>query len=105
MSQEYLRTFQPYAIEEVQKHLLIMGDLSGDCASCRELGIDSYTAHSCPHCATPFKYLSSRRLETHPGERFQLARKMREKRPDLILIDYTDYTKAIGHKKARDFFA
>ncbi len=100
----FLRTFQEYDIEEVAKHLLIMGDLSGDCASCRELGIDTYTAKNCPHCGTPFKYLTSRRLESQPGERFQFARRMREKRPDLIIIDYTDYSKTLGQKKARDFF-
>jgi len=29
---------------------------------------------------------------------------MAEKRPELIFIDYDDYSKAIGKKKARDFF-
>lgn len=105
MAGEYLRTFKPYDIEEVRKHLLIMGDLSGDCGACRELGIDSYAAAQCPHCGAVFKYLTSRRLESHPGERFQWARKMHERRPSLILIDYTDYAKTISRKKARDFFA
>ncbi len=105
MSQEYLRTYKPYHIDEVKQHLLIMGDLSGDCAACRALGIDSYQAKSCPECKTPFKYVTSRRLETHSGERFQLVRRVQEKRPDLIFIDFTDYTKTIGQKQARDFFA
>lgn len=105
MPKEYLRCFQPFDIEEVQKHLLITGDLTADCGSCRQLGIDPYTADQCPHCGTPFKYLTSRRLESHAGERFQWARRMHEKRPQMILIDFTDYMKAIGHKKARDFFA
>ena len=104
MGHEFLRTFQSYDIEEVQKHLLIMGDLSADCGACRELGIDGYSARQCPKCGAEFKYLSSRRFESNPGERFSLARRMREKRPDLILIDFSDYTKAVGHKKARDFF-
>lgn len=102
--QDFLRVFQPFDIEDVKKHLLIMGDLAGDCASCRALGLDFYQATQCKECGTPFKYLTSRRLEANPGERFGLARRMREKRPDLIFIDYTDYTKLIGQKKARDFF-
>ena len=81
-----------------------MGDLKGDCAACRALGIDSYTAKSCPECRTEFKYATSRRLEANPGERFQWARRVRESRPDLILIDYTDFQKVLGKKKARDFF-
>ena len=105
MEREYLRTFKSYDLEEVRNHLLIAGDLSGDCAACRALGIDFYSATACPQCGTPFKYLASRRLESHAGERFHLARRLQEKRPDLILMDYSDYTKAIGHKKARDFFA
>lgn len=105
MGRDFLRTFKAYALEEVTQHLLIMGDLSADCASCRNLGIDPYQAASCPQCGTPFKYMASRRVENFPGERGQFARRMSEKRPDLILIDYGDYTKAVGHKKARDFFA
>lgn len=101
---EFLRTYKPYDLEDVTKHLLIVGDLTGNCASCRMLGIDPYTARQCPECATPFKYLASRRLEGNPGERFGYARRMQEKRPDLVLIDFGDYTKSVGQKKARDFF-
>ncbi len=104
MGKEYLRTFRSYDLDDVKQHLLIMGDLSGDCGSCRALGIDSYSAGQCPECGTPFKYMTSRRLEANPGERFHWARRMQEKRPDLVLIDYTDYSKAIGHQKAREFF-
>ena len=104
MGKDYLRTYRAYDLEEVKQHLLIMGDLSGDCASCRCLGIDSYSAGMCPECGTPFKYVTSRRLESHPGERYQWARRVHDKRPDLVPIDYTDYMKAVGQKKVRDFF-
>lgn len=104
MANEYLRVFRRFDIEEVRQHLLVMGDLTGDCASCRALGIDGYTASQCPQCGTPFKYVTSRRLEAHPQERFQFVRRMQDKRPDLTVIDYTDYVKTMGQKKARDFF-
>lgn len=104
MKSEYVRVFQPMNFEEVDRHLLIMGDLKADCAACRELGIDVYTAKTCPGCGTPFKYLTSRRIESHPGERFHEVRRLSEKRPDLIFIDYSDYSKLLGKKKARDFF-
>jgi len=104
MNKQILRTYREFDLDEVSKHLLIMGDLSGDCASCRALGIDFYKAGVCPECETPFKYLTSRRLETHAGERFHLVRRMSEKRPDLAFIDFTDYQKLMGEKKARDFF-
>lgn len=101
---EYLRVFKPFDLAEVQQHMLILGDLVGDCASCRALGIEPYSTTVCPECGTPFKYVTSRRLESHSGERFHLAKRMAEKRPDLIFIDYTDFSKAVGQKKARDFF-
>jgi len=104
MGKQFLRVFQEFDFEEVSKHLLIMGDLSGDCAHCRQLGIDMYKADHCPQCGTPFRYVSSRRMESHPGERFQLARRIREKRPTLVFIDYGDYQKVLGQKKARDIF-
>ena len=104
MSQSYLRTYQNYDVEEVKKHLLIVGDLSSDCAACRHLGIDAGAAKSCPECATEFKFITSRRIESHPGERYTIVKRWRERRPELPFIDYTDYSKTIGHKKARDFF-
>jgi len=105
MTQHYLRVYKPFLLEEVKKNLLIIGDLSGNCASCNELGINAYETKACPSCGTIFKYIASRRLETHPAERFQLAKRLAEKRPDLTLIDYQDYQKTTGAKAARDFFS
>lgn len=105
MNQHYLRTYRPFDIEEVKKNLLVIGDLTGNCASCNALGINAYDTKSCPECGVVFKYIASRRLETHPSERFQLARRLAEKRPDLTLIDYQDYQKAAGNKAAKDFFS
>jgi len=105
MSLVFLRTYQEYDFDDVKSHLLILGDLSADCASCRQLGIDGYSATQCPHCGCNFKYVTSRRLEMHPGEAFSLVRRVRDKRPDLIFIDYVDFHKTLAHKKARDFFA
>lgn len=104
-AKEFLRTYLPYDINELKQHLLIWGDLSADCGACKTLGIDGYSAKQCPQCGTSFKYITSRRLETHGEERFRLVRRMQEKRPELVVIDYPDYIKTLGHKKARDFFA
>jgi hypothetical protein len=104
MGRDLLRTWQVFDVEEVAKHLLILGDLTGDCAACRQLGISYLEGRECPQCKTPFKYVTSRRLETHPGERFQIVSRLREKRPDLIFLDYEDYKRTLGRKKAREFF-
>lgn len=104
MTEEFLRTFKKYDLEAVNQAILICGDLKADCGACQELGLDPAKVTECPNCGIHFKYISSRRMEQHPGERFQLARKLSEKRPDLELVDYSDYIKMIGKKKARDFF-
>ena len=104
MTKQYLRTYKPFDVEEVKKGLLIVGDLTGNCAACNELGINMFETATCPSCGTTFRYVASRRLESHPGERFKFAKRVAEKRPDLQLIDYSDYQKILGHKKAHDFF-
>ncbi len=102
---QWLRVWKQADIEDILKHLLIIGDLSGDCASCRHLGISYKTATECPNCKTPFKYFTSRRFETHPGERFQIVKRACEIRSDILWIDYDDYKKLTGRQQARDFFS
>ena len=101
----WIRVWGQKDISEIEKHLMIIGDLKGDCASCREIGLDPKSAKECPKCRTPFRYVTSRRFETHSGERFQIVRRFHEFRNDLIWIDYDDYKKLTGRQKARDFFA
>ena len=101
---EVLRIWHEVEFQEIEKHLLIAGDTVGDCASCRCLGIDYGKTH-CPECKTEFKYVTSRRIENHPGESFRIVRRLKEKRPDLIFIDYTDYKQLSGKLKGRSLLA
>lgn len=102
MSQIFLRAYRPFDIAEVRKSLLIAGEVSANCASCNEMGLDPKSAAICPHCNAVFKYLACRRIETHPGERFQYAARMAGLRPDLTLIDLGDFQKTDSSAKARD---
>lgn len=70
-----------------------MGVSSGDCAKCREPGIDYSRVKTCLKCGTDFKYVATR-----TGE----ARKINNKRLDLIFIELEDYKKALGKTMARD---
>lgn len=103
MPEEYMRVFKLLDFEDVKKHLLILGDLSSDCGACREIGLDS-SAAVCPNCGCGFKYVTSRRLQAHPGERFRIVRRYLEKNPYAVFIDYEDYDKLHGKKKVRDIF-
>lgn len=101
---EHIRIWQAIDIGDVEAHLLIAGDTIGDCAKCRCLGV-AYDQTSCPQCKTPFKYLTSRRIESHPGESFRIVQRLKEKRPDLIFIDYSDYKQLSGKLKGRSLLA
>ena len=101
---EYIRTWQAIDVQDITAHLLIAGDTVGDCANCRHLGI-SYEQMSCPACKTSFKYLTSRRSENHPAESFRIVHRLKEKRPDLIFIDYSDYKQLSGKLKGRSLLA
>ncbi len=102
MSRIFLRVYQPYSIEEVRRSLLILGEVTGNCAQCGEMGLNHRDIAVCPHCGARFRFIASRRLETHAAERFQFAKRMADERPDLILIDLGDYQKSDASAKARD---
>jgi hypothetical protein len=93
---DFIRVWKEFDINDVSEHLLIVGDAAGDCAKCRELGIDYSSAKLCPKCSTVFKYIASRTRE---------VKKIISKRPDLIFIDFEDYKKVSGKIKARDLLA
>ena len=91
----FLRTWKEFDLKDVEKHLIVVGELSSDCFSCRKVGIDYHTA-KCPNCATIFKYMGFRRKL-----RMSFLQKIKEELPQLILIDFDDFKKALGTKEAR----
>ena len=99
----YLRIWQACNLEEVTKHLMIVGELTADCASCRELGIDYSQSKTCPKCGTVFRFIAMRSTKLDTG-RGAAAKRIKERRPDLTLIDYDDYREITGKKSAREFF-
>ena len=96
----YIRIWQACDVNEISKHLLIVGDLTADCAACRELGIDYAAAKACPECATVFRFIASRQT----GNRGGTVKRIKERRPDLTFIDYEDYKDITGKQQAREFF-
>ena len=99
----YLRVWQSADVENVKKHLVIVGELTGDCASCREIGIHYAEARTCPKCGTDFKFIAYR-FGADSRNLGATVRRLKERRPDLVCIDYGDYQNATGKQSARDFF-
>lgn len=99
----YIRVWQACDLEQVGRHLMIVGDVTADCAACRELGIPYAEARNCPKCGTDFRFIALRsmgKLDRKGGA----VKRVKERRPDLTFIDYDDYREITGKQQARDFF-
>jgi len=92
-----IRIWQEADIKSIKPHLLIAGSTTGDCISCREVGI-SFEAKNCPKCGTLFRYIGTR-ISNSAKE----AKRLRAKRPDLILIEFQDFKSAQARSSAHGF--
>jgi hypothetical protein len=82
---------------------LIIGDMTGDCANCKHIGIDYQAQKNCPNCQTEFKYIASRAVSSsldYGG----FVNRIRWRRPDLVFIDLNDFKHVTEKNKAREFF-
>ena len=101
----YIRIWQACDIEELKKHLLIVGDVTADCANCRELGLEYAQLKSCPKCGTVFRFIATRTAGKLDRNRGATVRRIKDRRPDLTFIDYDDYKEITGKQQAREFFS
>ncbi|MDD4294641.1 MAG: hypothetical protein PHP69_03915 [Candidatus Omnitrophica bacterium] len=91
----YLRTWHEFDLSGIEKSLIVAGDLSSECYSCHNIGIE-LNAHKCPHCGIEFRYIGLRRKVTSA-----FLKKLRDESPHLTIIDFDDFKKGIGHSAAR----
>jgi hypothetical protein len=94
----FVRIWQDMELDDIEKHLLIAGELTGDCSNCREVGIDIINARTCPKCNTEFKYIATRL-----GGGATQARRLKAKRNDLTFIEFLDFKEARARKDAQNF--
>lgn len=94
-----MRVYKKMKVEEIKPHLLIYGDLGGQCANCNKMDIKLADTH-CPECKNGFQHIAFRNIKTHLPKVFKLL----EERPGLQIIDFEDYHKSAGASKAEDFF-
>ncbi len=100
----YLRIWQACDVAGITEHLMIVGDVSADCAKCRHLGIDYSQTKNCPSCGTHFTFIASRNTGVLDKGRGATVKRIKDRRPDLTFIDYEDYKEITGKQQARDFF-
>ena len=102
MAKHYFRVGQEIDFDVISKHLLIVGELSGDCFSCRQIGIDYSREKYCPGCKTDFRYISYRK----PFSSITTAQigRLAQRRPDLVYIEYNDIKEISDRLKAKNIF-
>ena len=98
MAERFLRIYKSMDVKEVKKHLLIFGDLSGQCANCQSMDVKLDIAE-CPQCQSEFKYIAFRNIKRHLPK----MQEIKEQRPDITLVDHDDYKKTVGALKAEEF--
>ncbi|MFZ5800421.1 MAG: hypothetical protein ACOY3D_03460 [Candidatus Omnitrophota bacterium] len=99
MKKQIIRVWKELDVEDIQDHLLVLGELSGSCNKCSEVGLKE-CLNACPKCGTDFRYVAFRSPETN----FPKLMKLKESRPDLIFVDYNDFKRVAGSLKAKEFF-
>jgi hypothetical protein len=102
MANYYFRVGQVMDYDDVSKHLLVVGELMGDCFACRHVGIDYGREKYCPQCKTDFKYISYRK-DSDAITTGNIA-KICQRRPDLTYVEYKDIKEISDRKKVKDIF-
>ncbi len=91
----FIRVWETLNIEEIKRNLFVIGELSGECFYCHNMGIP-VDSKICPYCGAEFKFIAFRRKTNHSTiNRFKL------KHPEAIFIEFDDFKKNIERDKAR----
>jgi len=102
MSTSWIRVGQEHDLEALKKHLIVVGELTGECQSCRHVGIAYAREKYCPECKTNFRYIASRKSakENNTG----LIARLALRRPDLVYVEYQDIKDLGDRQKAHNIF-
>jgi hypothetical protein len=93
----YVRIWQEVELSEIKNNLLVAGTLSGDCFACKAIGLDYYQVKVCPNCKREFKYLALRNQASG-----SLIKRLKQKRPDLLILDFPDFKAATESQAAKE---
>ncbi len=98
MNEKFVRIFKKLDVNEIKEHLLVYGDLGGNCSACQKMDI-TFEATHCPGCQTEFKYIAFRNPRVHMPK----LQKLHAERPQVVIVDCEDYNHHIGALKAQKF--
>ncbi len=98
---DHIRVWTELSVEDVQQHIIMVEDRFGHCPGCKKIGIELKGLSKCPGCGREFKYVTSKDAK---GGKTDIVIRTRRKLPDLVFVDYDDYERVTGKKKAESLF-
>lgn len=104
MPKHWIRVWKEMDVEEIQKSLLVIGDINAYCGACKEIGLPYKTVTACPSCGAAFRFSSSKLTAGNSPGRYKEAHRITQARPDLTFIDFDDFTKHTTRSKAQELF-
>ncbi|HRZ25472.1 MAG TPA: hypothetical protein P5346_05055 [Spirochaetota bacterium] len=99
---ELIRVWSELDIAEIKEHIVMADDKFGHCPNCKKIGIDLKDLKKCPSCGREFKYITSKEAS---GGKIDIVARLKKKLPDLAFVDYSDYERLTGKRKAEDLFS
>jgi predicted amidophosphoribosyltransferase len=99
---DHIRIWSEVDLAEIQNHIITVDDKFGFCPGCREMGIKLEGLKACPKCGREFKYVTAHDSKGPKG--FEMVGRIRKKLPHLAFVDYDDYERISGKKKAESLF-
>ena len=93
----FLRVWQEVDLNDIEQHLFVIGELSGECFRCHTLGL-KISSLVCPNCQAKFKYIGFRR-KVNPSS----ISRFKGSHSQLTFIDFDDFKKVLSKKEARRF--
>lgn len=97
-----IRVWTTLDLDEVNQHLMLIDDLYGTCANCKQLGLNYLKDHSCPGCGATFQYIATNLK--NPADSGKILSRMAQENLKLRLIDRGDYERGSARDALGDLF-
>ena len=62
----FIRVWEELDLADVEKHLIVAGDLSAECFCCHKVGID-LKARACPNCSASIAAMAKSEVDPFPS--------------------------------------
>ncbi len=100
MIESYIRIWKQVDLKEITKHLMIIDDIYGMCANCKEIGLNFVKNTKCPKCGTNFLYLTTKNYKEIP----KILKRIQLENLPYTLLEKEDWEKASSKNALNSLF-